>query len=112
MLLATRGGVGGATTGGIVGALKNAGHDDDEAQVYSEGVRRGGTLVGARVPDDRRSKTVEILLRHRSIDAATRGADYQTGGWKGFDPNAEPYTADQINSERVPYSSHSSRTGL
>lgn len=106
------GGVGGAATGGIVGALKNAGHDDDEAHVYSEGVRRGGTLVSARVPDERRAEAEAILLQHRSVDAATRGADYRAGGWNTFDPDAEPYTSDQISAERARYSSHPSTTGL
>ena len=106
------GGAGGAATGGIVGALKNAGHDDDEAHVYSEGVRRGGTLVSARVPDDRRAEAEAILLRHRSVDAATRGADYRASGWSEFDPNAQPYTADQIGAERARYASHPTTTGL
>ncbi len=45
------GAVGGAVTGSIVGALKNAGHSEEDAHVYAEGVRRGGTLVSARVDD-------------------------------------------------------------
>ncbi len=34
----------GAVTGGIVGALVDAGTSEDDAHVYSESVRRGGTL--------------------------------------------------------------------
>src|ERR1700761_2817739 len=41
----------GAATGGIVGALTEAGVSKDEAPLYAEGVRRGGTLVSARVAD-------------------------------------------------------------
>src|SRR6187401_1966885 len=41
----------GAVTGGIVGALTEAGVSDEDAQSYAEGVRRGGTLVSARVAD-------------------------------------------------------------
>lgn len=106
------GGAGGAATGGIVGALKNAGHDDEEAHVYSEGVRRGGTLVSARVPDERRAEAEAILLKHKSVDAATRGAAYRESGWNSFDPDAEPYTADQIATERSRYGSHPQSTGL
>ena len=95
------GGVGGAATGGIVGALKNAGHDDDEAQVYSEGVRRGGTLVSARVSEERRAEAESILLNFNSVDAATRGAAYRETGWTSFDPNADPYTRDQIDADRA-----------
>ena len=39
----------GGLTGGIIGALTQAGVSDEDAQVYAEGVRRGGTLVTARV---------------------------------------------------------------
>src|SRR3954471_3671816 len=33
----------GAAAGGIIGALTQAGVSDEDAQVYAEGVRRGGT---------------------------------------------------------------------
>ena len=94
------GAAGGAATGGIVGALKHAGHSDDEANVYAEGLRRGGTLVSARVPDETVSKAEEVLKRHKSVDAATRGMDYRNGGWERFDEKAPPYKADQVAMER------------
>lgn len=99
------GAVGGAATGGIVGALRNAGHSDDEAHVYSEGVRRGGTLVSAKVPDDRVSEAEAVLQRHRSVDAATRGAAYRQSGWSRFDESAPGYTAAEVEQERSLYSS-------
>jgi len=37
----------GGVTGGLLGALTNAGISEEDAQVYVEGVRRGGTLVAA-----------------------------------------------------------------
>src|SRR5262245_58387219 len=39
----------GAATGGVVGALIDAGEKREHAHVYSEAVRRGGTLVSVRV---------------------------------------------------------------
>ncbi len=41
----------GGLTGGIIGALTQAGVSEEDAHVYAEGVRRGGTLVTARVDD-------------------------------------------------------------
>ena len=41
----------GAATGGILGALTQAGISNDDAQVYAEGLRRGGAVVSARVND-------------------------------------------------------------
>lgn len=97
------GAAGGAATGGVVGALKEAGHSDDEAHVYSESVRRGGTIVSARVDDDRVEAAESTLHRHRAVDAATRGEDYRRDGWNGFDASAPSYTRDQMDADRQRY---------
>jgi len=99
------GGVGGAATGSLVGALKNAGHSDEDANVYSEGVRRGGTLVSARVSDDLADQAEAVLDRNRGVSAATRGADYRQAGWSKFDDTAPAYTTDQIEADRATYRS-------
>ena len=41
----------GAATGGIIGALVEAGVSKEDAEVYSEAIRRGGTLVTVRAED-------------------------------------------------------------
>lgn len=94
--------VGGAA-GGLLGALKEAGHDEADAQVYAEGVRRGGTLVSVRIDEPDRVRVETILNDRRGFDSLTRGATYREGGWSGFDPAAEPWTADQIAQERGRY---------
>lgn len=99
------GAVGGAATGGIVGALKNAGHSEEDAEIYSEGVRRGGTLVSAKVPDDRVREAEAVLDRHRSVDAATRGQVYRDTGWSRFDESAQPYTRAEVERDRALYGS-------
>jgi len=97
------GAAGGAATGGIVGALKNSGHSDEEANVYSEGVRRGGTLVSVRVDHADISTAQAILDRNRSVTAATRGAAYRETGWTRFDADAAAYTPEQITRDREAY---------
>lgn len=42
----------GGVTGGLPGALTNAGINEGDAQVFVEVVRRGGTLVTTRVPQE------------------------------------------------------------
>ncbi len=79
------GAVGGGVTGSIVGALKNAGHTEEDAHVYSEGVRRGGTLISARVPDDMVPQALEVVQRYHGVDAETRGTEYRSSGWSRFD---------------------------
>ncbi|MFK3891326.1 general stress protein [Sphingomonas sp. NPDC079357] len=101
------GAAGGAATGGIVGALKNAGHSDDEANVYSEGVRRGGTLVSVRTNDETAPGQVESILdTYRSVDATERGSAYRAEGWSAFDPSAPTYTRDEIGRDRASSSTH------
>ena len=78
----------GGATGGLLGALKESGVPDEDAHVYAEGVRRGGTLVSARVDDSQVPGVEDMLSRASGVDATTRGAAYREAGWKGFDPTA------------------------
>ena len=100
---AAGGAVVGGAAGGLVGSLTGAGVPQRDAQVYAEGVRRGGTLVAARVADDRAPAVREILRRYRSIDPAVRGAAYRESGWTAFDENAPAYTPEEIAAERARY---------
>lgn len=103
------GAAGGAATGGIVGALKESGHTEEEANVYSEGVRRGGTLVSVRTDDMEAGQVESMLDANRSVDASTRGAAYRQSGWNTFDPNAADYTPDEVTRERSTYTTAATR---
>ena len=92
---------GGAAAGGIVGALVDAGTDKEHAEVYSESVRRGGTLVTARVNDADASRVEAILANYRPIDPVARGADYRKEGWTTFDPKAPAYRPNQTEIDRM-----------
>lgn len=95
------GAVAGGATGGIIGALVGAGVPEDEAHVYSEAVRRGGTLLSVKTSDSEAGKVHAILNRHEPIDPKLQGAEYRKDGWKSFDPLAEPYANDTSEQERV-----------
>lgn len=82
----------GVATGGVLGALVGAGVPEEEAHVYAEGVRRGGTLVVVNAPDTQAASASDILLRAGAVDISKRGAEWRTSGWSRFDENAEPYT--------------------
>ncbi len=84
------GAVGGGAIGGLVAALVDAGVPEEEAHVYSEGVRRGGTLLTVRADDGRAGEIADALGRYRPADIATRGQEYRSSGWTRFDPNAPP----------------------
>ena len=94
--------VAGGATGGLIGALTQSGVSEEEANVYAEGVRRGGTLVTARVPDAERAR-VEAILDRASVNLRERAAIYQQSGWSRFDPAAPAYTEEQIRNERELY---------
>ena len=95
------GAVAGAATGGIIGALVDAGEPEENAHVYSELVRRGGTLVTARVADQDASRVQSLLDRYKPIDPAQRGAEYRKEGWKRFDPKAPAYRPSETEIERM-----------
>jgi hypothetical protein len=95
------GAVAGAATGGLVGALVGAGVSETDAHVYSESVRRGGTLVSVRVKDEDASRVQGILDRYKPIDPAVRAAEYRKEGWATFDPNAPPYRPSEAEIERI-----------
>jgi hypothetical protein len=87
-------------TGGLLGALTNAGISGEDAHVFVEGVRRGGTLVATRVsPTD--VPRVEAMMNHSAVKLRERCDLYRKSGWQAFDPSAKAYTADQVRSERA-----------
>jgi hypothetical protein len=98
------GAVAGGAAGGIIGALTQSGVSKEDAHVYAEGVRRGGTLVVARVPDRERSR-YEAILDRSAVNIRDRGEAYRKNGWTGFDESAPPYSVDQARREREVYAS-------
>jgi hypothetical protein len=96
------GAVAGGATGGVIGALTQAGIGKDEADIYAEGLRRGGAVVSARVADADAPR-LQALLDSSAVRIADRAALYRKSGWTAFDPKATPYTADQVRKERTLY---------
>jgi hypothetical protein len=90
----------GGVAGGLLGALTNAGISEEDAQVFVEGVRRGGTLVVARAPQSEVPR-VEAMMNQSAVNLGERSDLYRKSGWQSFNPNAVPYTADQVRSERA-----------
>ncbi len=93
----------GAAAGGILGALTNYGVSEEDAHVYSEGIRRGGTLVTVQAADNRAQMARDILNRYDPVDIPVRREAYKEGGWTRYDPNAPGYTRDEVRAERDRY---------
>ena len=97
-LVATITGAGiGAAAGGLIGSLTGAGVSEDEANVYGEGVRRGGSLVTVRSDEPEADRALEIMDRHRPVDWQARGTEYRQSGWTRFDPDAPAVDASGPN---------------
>ena len=92
----------GGATGGALGALTQAGISNEEADVYAEGLRRGGAVVSARVADNDAAR-LQAVMDRSAVRVADRAAAYRKSGWKALDPNATPYDADQVKRERSLY---------
>jgi len=100
---AVAGAVAGGAVGGIVGAMVESGVPEEDAHFYAESIRRGGSVVTARVEDGLRASADAILNSSPRVDVAARRASYAEQGWTRFDEAADPYTPDQINAERDRY---------
>ncbi|MCK2056090.1 hypothetical protein [Methylobacterium sp. 37f] len=81
-LVATLTGAGiGAAAGGLAGGLTGAGLSETDAHTYSEGVRRGGTLVTVRADQAHATRVMDILEEHGSIDVDERAQNWRADGW-------------------------------
>jgi len=104
-LASTAAGAGiGAVAGGVLGALVHVGVPEEEAQSYAEGLRRGGTLVTAKVDDTIAPRAQQILQRNNMVDVKQRETTWRQQGWQGYDAKAKPYTSDELRREREQWS--------
>jgi uncharacterized protein (TIGR02271 family) len=79
------------------------GSDDRPEEIghYHEAVRRGGALLSVDLQDEAQAATVRTLLKDAgAVDIDVRVAQWQSAGYKGYDPSAREYTADEIAAER------------
>ncbi len=78
MLATILGGAGiGALAGGLSGALANAGVPEADAGLYTEGVRRGGTLVTVVAPDAAAAdRAADVLDRAGAYDVNERATTW------------------------------------
>ena len=82
-----------AAAGAVLGAAAAPGHD---LRVYAEGVRRGGTLVSAEVPDERAEAARDTLLAAGAVDIGARVAAWRAAGWAPSG-NERPYDSFGLN---------------
>ncbi len=97
----------GAASGGIIGSLTKAGASEEQAHVLAEGIRRGGTLVSARVDEFLAGKAQATMHGFNAVDIDARAVAYRAGGWKGFDESAVAYDEVKVGDRyRDPHGGH------
>lgn len=101
---AVAGAVVGGAAGGLIGALTEAGLSQEDAHLYAEGIRRGGTLVTVRATGELADMAEDILSDAQRVDIQARRAAFEREGWETFDENADPYSPDEIRDYRGLYS--------
>ena len=82
-------------TKGFWASLEEMFGSSDDHHTYAEGVRRGGTLVVARVDEPRMDAAIDILERHGSVDLEERKTAWRGEGWTG----ASAITGGGVSSE-------------
>jgi uncharacterized membrane protein len=103
-IVATLAGAGtGAVAGGLIGGLVDLGVPENDAQYYAEAVRRGGALVTVRADESRADEVADIMRQHGAVDIEGRVERWRESGWEGFDPQAQPYSTDDIRRDRAMY---------
>ncbi|WP_207460186.1 YsnF/AvaK domain-containing protein [Azospirillum sp. SYSU D00513] len=86
-----------------VSLLTRMGVSSGDAELFAEGVRRGGVLVVGRVPDAEADRALDIIERHGPVDIDHRGSSYRESGWTGYDATAADYDETQATEERGRY---------
>lgn len=93
----------GGAAGSLLGSLTDAGIDEDEAHVYAESIKRGGTLVTARADETQVEAAEAILNQYAKVDIGERRTAFQSDGWSGFDDESEQLVqGDQGDDVREP----------
>ncbi|MCB1884387.1 MAG: YsnF/AvaK domain-containing protein [Geminicoccaceae bacterium] len=87
--------------------LMGLGIPEHDAELYAEGVRRNGTVVSVRVPDDEATTAIDIMDRHGSADMDERMGLWGNEGWRRESGSAEgdvaamPATGTDRSSDRT-----------
>ncbi|UXN75317.1 hypothetical protein N8D56_11185 [Devosia sp. A8/3-2] len=90
----------GGATGGLIGAFTSSGVHEQDAHVFAEGVRRGGSVLSVRIDESQTGVVEDIFTKAQQVDIAERRARYEAEGWQYFDPSAPGFNRDADRERR------------
>lgn len=73
---------------------------EDDRPIYSEGLRRGGFLLTARVDDDHSDEAISTLEQTNAIDLDERAEQWRSEGWAEMDTSSEGSMAETSGFEQ------------
>jgi len=73
----------------LISGLVQLGVPRLDAEMYAEGVRRGGTMILCTLPDEQGVKAYDLLKNHGSIDIKQRSEMWKKTGWTGYGTGTE-----------------------
>lgn len=97
------GAVAGGAAGGLIGAMTSSGVSEGDAEIYAETVRRGGTIVMARVEESQADAASAILQESNLVEPSVRRRSYEGEGWTSYDDTAPGYTPEEVRQMRERY---------
>ncbi len=77
--------------------LMDQGVPENDAHMYTEGVRRGGILVTVTPANDRADQARRIMDQHGPIIVEDVMQEWVREGWDGFDRGAEPLEEHELD---------------
>lgn len=93
------GAVGGAVAGGFMGVLMDFGVPEDDAHIYTEAVRRGGTIVAVTAPPERTESVAATLGEFGPVDVLQRSLEWREQGWSHVNPHQEAEVLDSTEGD-------------
>jgi hypothetical protein len=75
----------GGVIGVVIGLLTDHGVSGKDADLYSEGLKRGGTLITTVVDESIAGKITETLKNHSAVRVEERPGDWSAEGWVSLD---------------------------
>src|SRR5690606_10986656 len=96
------GGIGavlGGAAGGLGAAFDRMGIPEGPSKRYEEALRRGATMVAARVEDAAARRVAATLERHGPVDVDRAAKRWEAAGWSGRS-GSRPYAPGVVERER------------
>src|SRR4051812_11702992 len=96
---------------GFLDSLADLFAPEEDRHTYAEGLRRGGHLLSARVPDGLEDRAIDLLEGSGAVDVDERTEGWRQGGWTGHQAGAGGSAAPAGGASTARTAGYGSSTG-